>query len=291
MTDHLESFQHKPLAFPAPPQPGGRILIADDEPAFLQTITSRLQKAGFECVNALDAETAFELLREEEFDLLISDIRMPGNDHLEFIQKVRTLAEQIPIILVTGNPTLESAVESVRLQVVAYLIKPFSHDILIEEVTSAISMRRLFQAVRRLRERVENWNLDLEQLIPQPYAPGGDPQVSGASWQMGSQLLTPQNGCVTVNSFLDLTFQNILNSLMDIRSLTAKISVEHNLGEACHLLNCPRLSLLMESLVETIEVLEKTKGAFRSKDLGNLRKKLETIVNSTKGLTGSAPLA
>jgi CheY-like chemotaxis protein len=286
MTDHLESFQHKTLAFPAPSQPGGRILIADDEPAFLETITSRLQKAGFECVSALDAETAFELLRNEEFDLLISDIRMPGNDHLEFIQKVRTLAEQIPIILVTGNPTLESAVESVRLQVVAYLIKPFSHDILIEEVTSAISMRRLFQAVRRLRARVEDWNLDLEQMIPhlQSSVPGSDHPAPGP------QLLTPQNGCVTVNSFLDLTFQNILNSLMDIRSLTAKISVEHNLGEACHLLNCPRLSLLMESLVETIEVLEKTKGAFRSKDLGNLRKKLETIVNSTKGLTGSAPL-
>lgn len=289
MTDHLESFQHKTLAFPAPSQAGGRILIADDEPAFLETITSRLQKAGFECVSALDAETAFELLRNEEFDLLISDIRMPGNDHLEFIHRVRTLAEQIPIILVTGNPTLESAVESVRLQVVAYLIKPFSHDILIEEVTSAISMRRLFQAVRRLRARVEDWNLDLEQLVPQSHV-SGDRQAPGVPRQVGSQLLTPQNGCVTVNSFLDLTFQNILNSLMDIRSLTAKISVEHNLGEACHLLNCPRLSLLMESLVETIEVLEKTKGAFRSKDLGNLRKKLETIVNNTKGLTGGVPL-
>ncbi len=288
MTDHQENLQHNSLSLPTSPQSSGRILIVDDEPVFLQLTTSRLQKAGFECIGASDAKSALHLLREMEFDLLISDIRMPGNDNLEFICEIRTLSEYLPIILVTGYPTLESAVESVRLQVVAYLIKPFNYDLLIEEANSAISMRRLFQAVRRLRARVENWDLNLEQ-IESPPLPGAK-QTHSPSRQLGAQTLSPLNGCVTVHSFLDLTFQNILNSLMDIRSLTSRIAVDQNLGEACHLLNCPRLSLLMDSLVETIDVLEKTKGAFRSKDLGNLRKKLEMIVNSTKGLTGNAPL-
>jgi DNA-binding NarL/FixJ family response regulator len=288
MTDHPEDVYQNLKSLPTAPQSGGRILIADDEPLFMQLTTSRLQKAGFECIGASDAESAFNLLQDLEFDLLISDIRMPGNDNLEFIREIRTLTEQLPVILVTGYPTLESAVESVRLQVVAYLIKPFSYEILVEEVKSAISMRRLFQAVRRLRTRVENWNLSLEQLESPPLP--GDRQPHGISRQLGPQTSSPLNGCVTVNSFLDITFQNILNSLMDIRSLTSRISVDHNLGEACHLLNCPRLSLLMDSLVETIDVLEKTKGAFRSKDLGNLRKKLEMIVNSTKGLTGNITL-
>lgn len=273
----------------SPQQPGGRILIADDDPAFLKLTHTHLQRAGFECVEACDAASATALLDEEDFDLLISDIRMPGNDNLEFIQQIRNHTEHLPVILVTAYPSLESAVESVRLQIVAYLIKPFSYSQLIDEVNSAIGMRRLFQAVRRLRTRVENWDLSLEHL--QPQSPSFEKQpMPGAPSQLGPQTLSPLNGCVTVDSFLNLTFQNILNSLMDIRSLTARISVEQNLGEVCHLLNCPRLALLMDSLVETIEVLEKTKGAFRSKDLGNLRKKLETIVNSTKGLTGNGPL-
>ncbi len=272
----------------SPQQSGGRILIADDDPAFLKLTHTHLQRAGFECVEACDAASATALLDEEDFDLLISDIRMPGNDNLEFIQQIRNHTEHLPVILVTAYPSLESAVESVRLQIVAYLIKPFSYSQLIDEVNSAIGMRRLFQAVRRLRTRVENWDLSLEHL--QPQSPSFEKQPMPAlplNW--ARKPSAPERVC-----------DRGLFSEPDVPEYP-QFPHGHSQPDGPHLrrtksrrslppLDCPRLALLMDSLVETIEVLEKTKGAFRSKDLGNLRKKLETIVNSTKGLTGNGPL-
>src|SRR4051812_49288097 len=94
-----------------------RILLADDDDIFRETTASFLRKIGYECVCAPDAIKALELLGESCFDLLISDIEMPGNDDLRLIRELSVMAAGLPVILLTGHPTVQTAVKSIRLPV------------------------------------------------------------------------------------------------------------------------------------------------------------------------------
>ncbi len=127
---------------------GQRILIADDEPLYLRTTGALLTKAGYECVCVADASSAMERLREERFDLVLSDLNMPGNMKLELLHDVhaRTLAggsSTIPIVVTTGVPTLPSAIESIRLGITDYLLKPVKFDELLACVRRVLSRRRV----------------------------------------------------------------------------------------------------------------------------------------------------
>ena len=70
----------------------GRILLADDEELFLRTVTDVLNKEGYECTQSHCAESALEMLKTSEFDLLISDIHMPGNSELELVDELQKIA-------------------------------------------------------------------------------------------------------------------------------------------------------------------------------------------------------
>jgi CheY-like chemotaxis protein len=242
-----------------------RILIADDEPTFLRSTADLLIREGYECDTAPDARTAAEMLEREDYDLLIADIKMPGNPDLEFIRGMPQIARGLPVILVTGYPSLATAIQSVELPVVAYLVKPFELPELIEHVQASTQHYRVYRAVGSVRERVRTWHEELvaieEALV---YKPG-----AGAT--------------ITVDAFLDLTLRNIVGALSDLRGLTEGIARADPEAEPCHLLNCPKLADLTEALARAIEVLEQTKGSFKSKQLADLRESLEERVKRVRG--------
>jgi len=134
----------------------GRILLADDEENFLMATKEILQDQGYQCDCAADAATAAKMLESAEYDLLISDIKMPGNDELEFIETLPQLAEGMPVILVTGYPSTKTAIHSVELPVVAYIAKPFNYDDLLEKMQSSIKSFRVFRIARDMQKNVEN---------------------------------------------------------------------------------------------------------------------------------------
>lgn len=115
-----------------------RILIADDEEVFLESTRDLLGREGYTCTCVRDVAAATARLRAERFDLLITDLRMPDADGLRLVGEAHTLRSGLPVILVTAYPTLESAVASVRLPVVDYLIKPFRLEDLLDAVERAI---------------------------------------------------------------------------------------------------------------------------------------------------------
>ena len=100
-----------------------------------------LRKEGYHCDCALDAATAAEMLRSDRYELLIADIKMPGNPQLELIKDLPNIAQDVPVILVTGYPSLNSAIQSVQMPVAAYLVKPvdFSADIVIHSASKFIN--------------------------------------------------------------------------------------------------------------------------------------------------------
>ena len=248
----------------------GRILIADDEETFLYSTADLLRKEGYQCDCAPDAVAAAERLRADEYDLLIADIKMPGNAELEFVRDVPQMAEGLPVILVTGYPSLGSAIQSIRLPVAAYMVKPIEFDELLTQAQSAIEKFRVYHAVCAAQHRLRNYLEDLTDIE-----------------EVLKAAPASQTSSTPLDTFLELTFQNIVGSISDMKHLTQSIATHNHEGqEVCHLLQCPRLSELSDALSETVGVLEKTRHAFKSKDLGALRKKLEGIVRT--GRNGGA---
>ena len=118
-----------------------RILIADDEPLFLRTTAELLRKEGFECTCAPSGTAALEALSKETFDLVLSDLNMPGNFKLELLKEGRTKWPEIPLIVVTGAPSLPTAIEGVRLGITDYLLKPVKLDDLLSSIRRALAHR------------------------------------------------------------------------------------------------------------------------------------------------------
>jgi len=116
----------------------GRILIADDEETFLHSTADLLRREGYECDCARDAATAADMLKQTKYDLLIADIKMPGNWELELIREIRSITKDMPVILVTGSPSLDTTKQAVQLRVVAYLVKPVDFDQMLALVKTSI---------------------------------------------------------------------------------------------------------------------------------------------------------
>lgn len=115
-----------------------RILIADDEPLYRETTAELLRDEGYECVCVENANDAINVLHEHAFDLVLSDLNMPGNLKLELLKEGRSKYMHVPMIVITGVPSLPSAIESVRLGIADYLLKPVKFDELLAAVQRAL---------------------------------------------------------------------------------------------------------------------------------------------------------
>ena len=134
------------------------VLLADDEEIYLRATEELLLQDGFLVDTALDATEATRLLTTHDYDVLVSDIRMPGNLQFEFIQQIGQLSPGLPVIIVTAHPTVETATESVNLPVVAYLTKPLPIEALTESILRCAAMVRTRRAVGRYAERLSAWS-------------------------------------------------------------------------------------------------------------------------------------
>jgi excisionase family DNA binding protein len=114
-------------ARPAPSSAGGRprVLVVDDEAAIRDLLSKTLALAEYDVDMAPDGRTALERLRIIAYDLLITDLKMPGVDGLSVIREARRLKADLPVIIITGFSNEASAIEAVNLGVSGYLTKPF----------------------------------------------------------------------------------------------------------------------------------------------------------------------
>ncbi len=240
----------------------GRILIADDEETFLLSTADLLRKEGYLCDCAEDSESALKLIEQNQYDLLIADIKMPGNSDLEFIHELPEKVRGLPVILVTGYPSLKSAIQSVQLPVFAYLVKPINIDELIKHVRSSMKRAQVRYAVQKARQHLQTWRVELDNV---------------------EQLFKMEDADVSfipIDSFMTLTLQNIVSSLSDLKNLAEVFAGFSEEGIVCNLINCPRLNKLTAGVKETVTVLESTKKSFKSQELADLRSKLLMLLEN-----------
>lgn len=239
-----------------------RVLVVEDDPSFQRMVSALLESNGFAYSCASTANEARDLLSREPIDVVVADILLPGNENLEFVEDMVGMGvDRPPVILMTAYPTTATLLRSRKLPVFAYLTKPFENEELIETVADSLTFRdvgrRVVTARRRLSESLEQLE-DLERLVASP-------------------LRVDQS--VPISFYLDLTLQNILDPLTDLCGLVRSTLERSGYIEsgACKLFKCPRLEHQLQAISEAVDVLAKTKGSFQSKELGDLRKKLERL--------------
>ena len=149
----------------APEVNAAGVLIVDDEPGVRDVFCEMLHGAGWEIVTAANVVQAKTALTLGNVDVIVSDIRMPGADGTELLRFVREAAADIPVILITGAPAIETAREAVRLGAYDYMLKPVSRPDLLGALGRAIEKRGLERARRRLEAENREYQSELEKKV------------------------------------------------------------------------------------------------------------------------------
>lgn len=130
------------------------ILIVEDETRMLRLLELKLGEEGWKTFSAGDAETGLRILEREAMDLVLSDIKLPGMDGLEFLQAIRRANAEIPVVLMTAYGSVEKAVEAMKSGASDYVLKPFSLDEIMLVVRKELDVHRLRAENRTLREEL-----------------------------------------------------------------------------------------------------------------------------------------
>ena len=144
--------------------------------------------------------SALARVAEGQYDLLITDLEMPGNADLQLVRDVGERSGGLPVIILTGYPSVRSAVASIELPVAAYLTKPVSFPLLLEKVQKAVARFRSYQAMQRTEDRLRRMRQEI-----------GDAQN------------VAQDGNA-VDVFLALTLRNVMGSLTDLQQLSRALN-------------------------------------------------------------------
>ncbi len=126
-----------------------RVLLADDEPGLRRAYLRMLRAAGCDVAEAADGSLAVELVRRQKFDVIVSDIGMPGLDGIELLRQVREEDLDLPVVLITGQPAIDTAVRAVEYGAIRYLVKPIEEADLLETVALAARLHRMAKLKRQ----------------------------------------------------------------------------------------------------------------------------------------------
>jgi DNA-binding NtrC family response regulator len=130
------------------------LLIIDDDANTLASVARAFRLAGHEATVCDSAPRALELIKSQRFDLIFSDVVMPGKDGLALLEEIKAAGVATPVVMVSGQANIEMAVRATRSGAVDFLEKPLSTDKLLLTVSNVLRLRRLEDENRALRERV-----------------------------------------------------------------------------------------------------------------------------------------
>ncbi len=119
---------------------GSRVLVIDDEEVVHASLRKILSRLGYGVEGALSANEGLEHLENERFDLIITDLMMPGMNGIELLQELRKRGCRTPVLMITGYPTIRTAVQAMRLGAVDYVAKPFTRKELLSPVKRALRL-------------------------------------------------------------------------------------------------------------------------------------------------------
>jgi len=166
-----------------------RILLVEDEETIAVTLVDDLEAAGYEVVHVADGKEAVALVERQSFDVVITDVRLPGADGLQVLQAAKAARPATEVIMMTAYATVEHAVEAMRLGADDYIQKPFLNEHVVDRLQRIGKYRRLLDENQRLKDQLRTNE-------------GGLPGVIGQSRAMQAVVKTVRTVAATDASVL-----------------------------------------------------------------------------------------
>lgn len=141
----------------------GKILVVDDEDSVRESLSKILQRSGYAVEKSSNGSNAIKLVKKENFDLVITDLKMQGLDGINVLEKVKKIKPETLVIIITGYASLETAIASIRKGAFDYLVKPFQVEALKLIVNRSIEMKRLAEKNVNLLNELKTKNKQLNQ--------------------------------------------------------------------------------------------------------------------------------
>ncbi len=197
-------------------QEAAYILVVDDEGANRYSVSKTLQKVGYMVSEAANGEEALDMIARQAFDVVLTDIRMPGIDGIELLRRIREQAPEVIVILMTAYATLGNAVEALRLGAHDYLIKPSSNADIRQSVARGVERARNLKRRRNLLDAIKSdvyelavSDVTLQKTNDEKVKPTVDTLSEAdmnASMQLGPMLLFPKRYQISIEEKqIDLT--------------------------------------------------------------------------------------
>jgi two-component system NtrC family response regulator len=142
-----------------------RVLLVDDEADLLQTLSKRLLRQGYTVKMSFSGEEAIQAAKQENFDVAVVDLKMPGIDGIETQKRLRDIQPFLQCIVLTGHGSIESALESGQEEAFQYLLKPVDYDHLVAVIKEAYD--------KKIKLQEEKFQQQLEELHHQGIGPRG----------------------------------------------------------------------------------------------------------------------
>src|SRR5882762_3376741 len=135
--------------------PKSRILVIDDEAAIRDSLRMTLEYEGYEFIGAATGQEGLALAEREAPDLVLLDVKMPGMDGIEVLERLRNMNEALPVVVVSGHGTISTAVEATKKGAFDFIEKPFASERVLVSLRNALDSRQLRDENRTLKKAVE----------------------------------------------------------------------------------------------------------------------------------------
>ena len=142
-----------------------RILIVDDEPSIRKTFSKFLSKEGYETFAAESVPEALAIFEKGNFDLVITDIVMPRISGIDLLKRFKTEHREVPVVIMTGEPALETATQALKEGAFDYITKPVNKDVLLKVARNALAQKQLIDEKILLEKENKRYREELEQLV------------------------------------------------------------------------------------------------------------------------------
>ena len=214
----------------------GKILVVDDEEKMCESLKTLLSGVGYEVTTVQEGEKAIQKINQDNFDLVITDIKMPRLDGLDILKAARTKDQEALVILMTGFASLDSAVNAINQGAYDYLMKPIEFPELKLTVRRGLEKRRDAQARNRLLAELKEKNLQLNKRVAE----------LDALYQASKSLSSTENLNVLLHKIISLATEVIgakMGSIMLIQKPENILTIQAAIGLTAEIIENTKLEL------------------------------------------------
>ena len=212
------------IAIQSPPKV--RLLVVDDEPAHMIALHHTLEETGYDVTAVPSAAQALQALHEQSFDLVLTDLQMPGMDGISFLRAAQVADPTLVGIVMTGHGAIDTAIEAMKAGALDYVLKPFKLSTITPVLSRALELRRLRLEIAQLQQRLREHVVELES---------ANKELEAFSYSVSHDLRAPLRAIRGFSSLL-------------VESYAAQLP-----GQAQHLLS--RITTNAENMGQLIEQL------------------------------------